>query len=141
MEISKLMASALPKKIVNNTTVRNNAKLYEQTTDIFVRSDSVKDVAKEFRNKIIVPFADWKDILPADGECGADILSKSMALYTKIVEKLSKKDAEHFTRLAIGEDQLRVLENSSIGNKDVKLFMETLEKSLGNTIEKVIKPN
>lgn len=73
MEIRKIVATALPKKIVNNTTVKNNSKLYEQTTDIFVRRDSVKDVAKEFRSKIIVPFADWNGVLPTDGEGGADL--------------------------------------------------------------------
>lgn len=141
MEINKTLASNLPKKIINNTTVVKNTKIYEETSDIFVRSDAVKNVAKEFRSRIIVPFSDWKGVLPVDGDEGADLLKKSMALFTGFVDKLSKVDAERFTKLAIGENHLEVIKNSSIVNKDVKLFKDTLEKSLGKTIENVIKPN
>lgn len=91
MEIRKIVATALPKKIVNNTTVKNNSKLYEQTTDIFVRRDSVKDVAKEFRSKIIVPFADWNGVLPTDGEGGCGPFKKINSTIYSIRRKTFKK--------------------------------------------------
>ena len=113
---------------------------YQSSNDFFDRSSTVKDVAKEFKNRIL-KFTDWKDGMPKNGDDGATLLREKMAGYTNFVEGLSKKDAEYFTKLVFGEEQIKALEAGAKQNVDVKLFSETLEKSLGKPIRKVIKPD
>lgn len=115
--------------------------IYETTQDIFERRDTVLDVAKDFRKRLVNPIADWKTGLPAYGDEGYGTLRQIISSYTNYVEKLKPQDAEKFTKLAIGENQLDAIEAVCDKNVDIKLFKETLEKSLGKTIRSVIVPN
>lgn len=115
--------------------------IYETTQDIFERKDTVLDVAKDFRKRLIKPIADWETGLPANGEDGYEVLRQTIASYTNYVEKLKPQDAERFTKLAIGETQMEAIETACKKNADIKLFKETLEKSLGKSIRSIIIPD
>ena len=116
--------------------------IYTTSQDVFDRKETVLEVAKEFRSRLIKPFsADWEKGLPKYNEDGYAVLRQALASYTSYVEKLKPVDAEKFAKLAIGENQLIALEKASKNNVDVKLFTETLEKSLGRTIRSVILPD
>ncbi len=131
----------ITQRIRSNKPIDVKKVIYTTSEDIFERKDTVLDVAKDFRNRLIKPIADWKTGLPAYGEEGYNILRQNLASYTSYVEKLKQPDAEKFVRLAIGENQLNALEEAGKKNVDIRLFTETLEKSLGKTIRSVIIPN
>ena len=128
-------------RIRPNKPVEQKRIIYETTKDIFERKDTVLDVAKDFRKRLINPISDWQTGLPAYGEDGYEILRQTIASYTNYVEKLKPQDAERFTKLAIGENQLEAIESVCEKNIDIKVFKETLEKSLGRTIRSVILPD
>ncbi len=128
--------------------IRPNAKIdakkvaYETAKDTFERKNTVLDVAKDFRKRVLDTFEfDWKEGVPLPGEDGYELLRQTMASYTTYIEKLNPSDAEKFTRLAMGERQLSAIEDASRKNVDVRLFKETLEKSLGRSIRSIVKPD
>lgn len=140
--MSKIRAGKIiTQRIRPNKPIEVKKAIYTTSEDIFERKDTVLDVAKDFRNRLIKPIADWETGLPAYWEEGYNILRQNLASYTSYVEKLKQADAEKFTRLAIGENQLNALEEASKKNVDIRLFTETLEKSLGKLIRSVIIPN
>ena len=79
--------------------------------------------------------------MPENGDEGSTILRNQLAGFTNFVDGLSKQDAEYFTKLVFGEEQLKAIELGTTKNVDIRLFKETLEKSLGKSIHSVVKPN
>ena len=132
------MQNILPKRLYPTTGVIKAQKLYVQTGDIFVKSDSVREVAASFKKNIFDSVSDWDSQIPSDKEDGASLLKKLLAPYTVFAEKLIPHDSERFVRLAFGENQVEFLEKASLRNKDVMLFKTTLEKTLGKTIREVV---
>lgn len=127
-------------KISQKSPIASKKDQYTKSNDVFERYTTVKDVAKEFRKKILI-FSDWKDGMPTNGDEGSTLLREQLASFTNFVDGLSQKDAEYFTKLVFGEEQLKVIEVGTKKNVDVRLFQETLEKRLGKSIHSVVKTN
>lgn len=121
-------------KIPVNRAISTKGNLYQQADDVFVRSDLVKSVASDFREKMILPFANWDEAFPSDGEEGAELLKSLIVPYQQTIEKFSKHDAETFTRLVFGEKYIEQIENASIKNTDLRNFKLSLEKVLGKEL-------
>ncbi len=125
-----------------NRKIEAKKAAYETAKDTFERKNSVLDVAKDFRKRVLEAFeTDWQQGVPLPGEDGYELLRQTMAPYTNYVQKLTQADAEKFTRLAIGENQLTAIEDASKKNIDVRRFKETLEESLGKSLRSIVKPN
>ena len=121
--------------------VESKRILYETTQDILDRKETVQEVARDFRKRIIAPFSDWETGLPSYKDDGYEVLRQAIASYTNYVDKLKPQDAEKFARLSLGESQLNAIENVSQNNVDIKLFKDTLEKSIGKSLREVLAPN
>ena len=128
----------LPKRIFPTIGIAKAQKSYLQTQDIFEKGDSVKSAAVSFKKMVFESLDDWKTSVPRDNEDGATHLKKILAPYTVFTNKLNSHDAERFTKLAFGENQVEFIENASVRNKDVKLFKSVLEKRLGKSIREVV---
>lgn len=120
--------------ISNNNAVVQKSLLYQNSVDTFERSTLTKDIAIAFRKQIIIPYSEWEKALPADGEEGAELLKKILTPFKDAIKNLSKRDAEVFTKLAFGENQVKMLELSSMTNKDLMDFKLTLENILGKKL-------
>ena len=132
------LENLLPKRIQQNQQVENAHQIYTHTCDTFQKSDSVKDVAVEFKKNLFDSIDDWNVSIPANGENGSTLLKKILAPYTQFVDTLNERDAERFVTLVFGENQVGMLEETSLKNDDVYLFQTTLEKRLGKTIREVV---
>lgn len=121
--------------------VESKRILYETTQDILEKKETVAEVARDFRKRVILPFSDWETGLPSYQDAGYEVLRQTMASYTNYVEKLKPQDAQKFARLSLGESQLNAIENASLKNVDIKLFKDTLEKSMGKTLRSVLIPD
>ena len=103
--------------------------IYETTQDIFERRDTVLDVAKDFRKRLVNPIADWKTGLPAYGDEGYGTLRQIISSYTNYVEKLKPQDAEKFTKLATkaNDDQSVIIHKLTESTKDYSRQIEINE--------------
>ena len=113
-------------------------KKYLQTCDTFERTSAVKTVAKDFRQKIMDPFADWGKQFPRKNDEGYSVIRQSINATTNFIDELTQQDAEQFTKLVFGENQVLAIEEASKRNSDVKLLKDHLEEHLGTTIRKAI---
>ena len=128
-------------KIRPNKQVESKRILYETTQDILEKKETIAEVARDFRKRVITPFSDWETGLPSYKDTGYEVLRQTIASYTNFVEKLNPQDAQKFARLSLGEAQLNAIENVSQKNVDIKLFKDTLEKSMGKTLRSVLVPD
>lgn len=121
-------------KTPTNRAIAAKGNLYQQSNDVFVRSDVVKSVATDFREKLILPFSNWEEAFPADGEDGSQLLKSIILPYQDAVGKFSKPDAEVFTRLVFGDKYIEQIEKASVKNSDLRNFKKTLENVLGKSL-------
>lgn len=132
---------AQPKVRPDNTIIRQTEG-YTEALNSLNSSDrnlAVATVAKDFRKRVVLPFADWKDHLPEDGEAGSGVLRQMISTYTEFIESLIPTDAEKFTKLAIGADQLDMIEKVGAKNTELRVFQETIESKVGKKILDIIK--
>lgn len=136
------MSSILPilNKNVNKTANTGKSVLkMSPAKDVFEKSSTeiVVESARDFRDRVIKPFSDWKD--PAHFEKDSAIVSSLFSPFTEMIGELKKKDVEHFSRLVFGEDNIKTIEIAGKRNADVKLFLDTIEKKLGCPLNSFVK--
>ena len=125
-------------KIINNKAVAKNCQIYANTKDTFERTTAMKDIARSFRTQVVVPFSDWESVLPANKKEGSTLLRDTLTPYIEAIKNFSKKDAEVFSKLVFGENQVKQLEKSSKKNTDIRVLKQTLEEAMGKSLSDVI---
>lgn len=128
-------------KGIKDTKLKQGVVQYAQPKDVFEKGGAVKDIAKQFRETVIKPFADFNvaGVIPKDAEKGSGYLKGILTPFTKIIEDFTKDDAEKFAKFAMGTDHLPVLTKGAKVNTDVAQFITAIEEKVGKSLGEILK--
>ena len=112
---------------------------FERNVDIFEKEDIAQETARDFRKRVILAFSDWYEPVPDEGHKDNIQLKKLLSPYIDAIEHMNQHEAECFARLALGEEQIKEIEEGSLINPDLKHFKDALENKIGKPLNKLIK--
>ena len=102
--------------------------------DVFTNNNSIKELGKKFRKEILDPLADKESELYQDKINGGKMLKSTLTPYNQRIQTFSREDAERFTKLVFGTNQIKLIDEEAKTSPELKVFRANLEKRLGQNI-------